>query len=876
MPLAPTGVPEFAAAHPDFDGRGVLIAILDSGLDPTVPGLITTSTGVPKILDVRDFSGEGRVALHPITVKGDSVTLAGRTLGGFSRIRSFTVSREFFGGVVAELPLGTPLTVDPRDLPGSDLDGNGRYTDSLAVVVTRTQSGWAVFIDSDGDGSLANERPAYDFRVARQPLAWGGADSPIGLAVNFTEEAGLPILDLVFDTSGHGTHVAGIAAGHDMYGVVGFDGVAPGARLLGLKIANNSRGVSVTGSMVRALAYAVEFAEARRLPLVVNLSFGVGNERPGSAWIDRFVDSVLAVHSGVVMAVSAGNEGPGLSTVGFPGSAARAISVGATFPLVFLRRPGTGAAPPDPMAYFSSRGGALAKPDLVAPGVAYSTVPAWNSGHERNAGTSMASPHVAGLAARLMSGTAQLGWETSAALIKRALMVTAIPVPGASYLDDGTGVPDLTGAWRWLESVQQRGLGAFPAEVAVATQWDAEPAGGDRPPTVFANPTGGVVTLTSTASWLDHAPWLPGGDSVRLMLSARSNAVSLGGAATGVVLGWGDDRSVGPLFRHVTTLVRPVPAGKGMVIGPFTLAAGTGRPVFLEAERGRPFQVRVEGSAPRLLFTRLYEPGPMPFRGVDELQAGPEDERAVYQVDAADVTDGRYQAVVVASPVVGGSASVSILHAAFTLQAERVGDSVVVVLTNRGEGPASATPRVALIGATRSDTVVGESSDAERRLRVRLPSWARTLEIDVDLPTGSWGRFTDFGVTLLDSLGRVIALEPMDYARGRLRLPLTEAHRGIPVDVVLSPALADTADQVPWVAAVTSRVYAASAVPLLPVDATGQVRTWPAGTTDTTYFRMRSAPWPLDDALTPLGLVMTETAGPTWTRTVALAPPRSP
>src|SRR5207248_6696666 len=65
MPLKSTGVDVFRAAHPTYDGRGVLIAILDSGIDPNVPGLIVTSTGAPKIIELRDFSTEGRVALTP-------------------------------------------------------------------------------------------------------------------------------------------------------------------------------------------------------------------------------------------------------------------------------------------------------------------------------------------------------------------------------------------------------------------------------------------------------------------------------------------------------------------------------------------------------------------------------------------------------------------------------------------------------------------------------------------------------------------------------------------------------------------------------------------------------------------------------------------
>src|SRR5258705_11045901 len=59
MPLKSTGVDVFRALHPTYDGRGVLIAILDSGGDPGVPGLTTTMTGAPKVLELRDFSREG-------------------------------------------------------------------------------------------------------------------------------------------------------------------------------------------------------------------------------------------------------------------------------------------------------------------------------------------------------------------------------------------------------------------------------------------------------------------------------------------------------------------------------------------------------------------------------------------------------------------------------------------------------------------------------------------------------------------------------------------------------------------------------------------------------------------------------------------------
>src|SRR4029077_16450175 len=106
-------------------------------------------------------------------------------------------------------------------------------------------------------------------RQVRETITLGSR--PLTIAANFDEVNGLPLLDFVFDNSGHGTHVSGIAAGHGLFGIAGFDGVAPGAQLLGLKISNNARGgVSVTGSMQRAMAYAARYAESRGLRLVLN------------------------------------------------------------------------------------------------------------------------------------------------------------------------------------------------------------------------------------------------------------------------------------------------------------------------------------------------------------------------------------------------------------------------------------------------------------------------------------------------------------------------------------------------------------------------------------------------------------------------------
>lgn len=789
MPLHPTRVPAFAARHPAHDGRGVLIAILDSGVDPAVPGLQQLPSGRPKLLDLRDFSAEGRIALTPVTRRGDTFVVHGRAVGGASRVAALAAG-PVWGGIIAEVDLG--------DAPAADLNRDGIVGDTLPILVARGASGWMVFVDRHGDGSVADDAPVHDYAVAREWFGWSprGEAPRLGVAVNLADVDGRPVLDLYFDTSGHGTHVAGIAAGHNIQGVHGFDGVAPGAMLLGLKIANNADGgVTVPGSIRAALAHAISVAQERHMPLVVNLSFGVGNEEEGAAVIDALVDSVLAQHPSVVMTVAASNDGPGLSTLGFPGSASRVLSIGATQPLVF-----TGLDPddptPDPIAYFSSRGAEFAGPDIVAPGTAWSTTPAFKMGDEQSSGTSMAAPHVAGLAARLIGMMHGTGRVVRRATVHQALRVSARPINGATVLDQGVGVPDLDAAARWLEAhetvpVLQSSHAGRTGRAAILV--DATDGRGRGEVT--------IRRVDSTAPLpvrlrLD-VPWARIEGPVAREVTAAGIAVQVritpdslptAGVRIGaIIVEHAADEGLGPLLVIPVTVRQALPAaavGRAMVSAS---AGSAGRVPFL-ADTGLGLRVEIATMAPdQLAIAALHEPGGQPFRDGSVTAAGFRDGAALFEVDAGDVVSGMYEAIVVAPPTGSATARVSVTRSPVRLGATLVADSLEIHATSVDSTALELRLRTALTGAAMHVSTTGDGRSVVR-VAVPVPTWATRMAVDATMPRESWPNFTDFAVTLREPNGRLLEAAPLNYAFGRLTTPVPEQLRGDSVVIHLRPA----------------------------------------------------------------------------------------
>ena len=790
MPLKSAGVDVFRAAHPTYDGRGVLIAILDSGIDPGVPGLIATSTGAPKIIELRDFSGEGRVALAAFPAPTSA------ELKGAARIGRLTTATTWYRGVFRELPLGRP--------PASDVNGNGRNTDEFPVIVVKASDGWVAFLDTNLDGSFEDEMPLHDYRQGRETISFG--TRPITIVSNFSEAPpdDTPVLDLFFDNSGHGTHVAGIAAGYNLYDVAGFHGVAPGAQLIGLKIANNARGgVTVHASMMRAIDYAARYAAQRNLPLVLNMSFGVGNEHEGRAVIDSIVDAFLLGHPDAVFAIAAGNDGPGLSTLGFPGSADLALSVGATFPGVFARPPQPGVPPArDVLGWFSSRGGEVAKPDIVAPGIAFSTVPRWDTGNEVKVGTSMATPYAAGLAATLASALVQEGRRASAVEIVQALRVAARPFAGARVIDEGAGMPVLETAYAWLVGGHQGSVYEVQAATGVSAAYRrggfAGALGSDSVETFTVRHRGGL----RAAQFVLHAdvPWLVVDDTIEaaprateIPVTYRRSALTNPGIYVGTVTALNPrDPVAGPLFRLVNTVIVPTDLTTKVMfderrgIGPAAVQRYFVR--VPQPDATLRVTVTVPDSQAQQATVRLYEPNGQPARSAPEdILIGQEDPgSAVITVRAEDLVAGVYELDVIAPPLNAVTATVradlgpvALAATEQGLEASAVGNSVTGEVSYR------------LVGAERSFGITGRGLPAES-LQVRPPRWAKRMEVDLQLPADLWDELTDLSLTVYDSSGQQIpgGNQPVNYAFGRMSVALTDLITGKPLTIELFPAFA--------------------------------------------------------------------------------------
>jgi tripeptidyl-peptidase-2 len=453
------GAKDFKSKYPEYNGKDAVVIILDTGVDMDTPGLKYLPDGGIKVIDVQDFSGEGDVRIERAIagVENDEGFLQNPDhlkLFGYKNLENAPSDSIYFIGFLKEKKFVNSV------IP--DINNNGQTDDQFGLIVFNTEDGWLAYIDLDGDGNIDDEQPIRNYKEKFQSFQFRGRDieksrnlANFGLNIFPDEER----VNFHFDGNGHGSHCAGIAAGYKIAGQEGLNGIAPGARIVSLKIGDGrlSGGATVTGSMIKAYEYGVEFAKKYNGPVVFSMSYGIGSEAEGLSDIGFMLDDLLQENEKLVFCTSAGNEGPGISTVGLPAASKRLLSVGAIYTPRMARDLYGANIKTDVITSFSSRGGEVNKPDVLAPGAAASTIPAY-SNREVKGGTSMACPQAAGAVALLMSAAEQQNppLPISGALLRKAINNSADPLPDYLDLEQGNGVINVGRAFEFYKEYTKK------------------------------------------------------------------------------------------------------------------------------------------------------------------------------------------------------------------------------------------------------------------------------------------------------------------------------------------------------------------------------------------------------------------------------------
>ncbi|MDQ1645765.1 MAG: hypothetical protein QOJ50_1949, partial [Cryptosporangiaceae bacterium] len=333
---------------------------------------------------------------------------------------------------------GTAVSTPKKDAAAFWAGLRSAATPGIAATTPKPQH---VYLDGPVTATLDKSVPQIGAPVAWQ-AGYTGTGSTVAvldtgidtthpdLAGLVTEAKNFSTADSVADFYGHGTHVASTIAGSGAASQGRFKGVAPGAKLLNVKVLDDS-GNGTDSQIIAGMEWAV--AHGAR---VVNMSLGgqfAGD--PGDA-LSQAVNR-LSASSGALFVVAAGNSGPADDTIGSPATADAALAVGAV-------------DGDNHLATFSSRGPRLrddaVKPEITAPGVdiaaAYANMGNTDSPYLVLSGTSMAAPHVSGAAAIL----AQQHPDWPGARLKAALTGSAAPTPSLTVNQQGAGRVDVARA----------------------------------------------------------------------------------------------------------------------------------------------------------------------------------------------------------------------------------------------------------------------------------------------------------------------------------------------------------------------------------------------------------------------------------------------
>ncbi|GJQ85876.1 hypothetical protein Trydic_g15333 [Trypoxylus dichotomus] len=510
LPKRETGVNNFLEKYPEYDGRGIIIAIFDSGVDPGAPGLQRTSDGKIKVIERFDCSGCGDVDTS-ITVTprdGFIIGLSGKKLKipetwtnptnnyriGVKRVfdlypenlreRYMKENKEANWNNQHKAALAQAnLSLSKLDSSSTDFgefqklakedcentveilnNFEKKYNDLGPVydcVLFHDGTKWVACVDTTEKGNLGECTLLGEYSITHEYARLTDMDS---LNYSINVHNGGNILELVGLCSSHGTHVASIASAY-FPDEPHLNGIAPGAQLVSLTIGDGRLGSMETGTaLVRAMIKVMELQETNPIH-VINMSYGEHAHWSNSGRIGELMNEVVNKY-GIVWVASVGNHGPALSTIGTPPDISQEtiIGVGAyVSPEMMIAEYSMRQKLPGTSYTWSSRGPTIEGGfgvSVCAPGGAITSVPHFTlTNSQLMSGTSMASPHVAGAVGIMLSGLKQRGVPYSSYNIKRVLENTALKLADVECQAQGRGLVQVDKCFEHLitySSAQER------------------------------------------------------------------------------------------------------------------------------------------------------------------------------------------------------------------------------------------------------------------------------------------------------------------------------------------------------------------------------------------------------------------------------------